>query len=64
MRTFRAYIAKFTDWLSKLGDDAMRYNRNPNVQHSHLLPPPNARRKATKLIDEKIFGIGKRKNAE
>ena len=61
MSTFMINIDKLIGWITKLGEDAMRYNRNPDVQHSHLFPPAPARKKATKLIDEKIFGIGRKK---
>lgn len=59
MKSIRNLLNRFLDWCDKFGKTAFRYSRNPNTPTAHM-PPYNARKKATKIIDEKLFGIGKK----
>ncbi len=60
MVTIDNFIKRFLDWCDKLGEDLRRYGKNPNTQHSAFSPPPNARKKAVRIVDELLFGIGKK----
>ncbi len=53
-------LKKFSDWCTRLGQDSIRYSKNPNTQHGHLTPSPNARKKAVRTVDRWLFGIGKK----
>lgn len=61
MSSMKNIIQHFLDWCDKLGRESRSYFRNPKNQHSHYTASPNARRKAVKLVDEQLFGIGKKK---
>lgn len=60
MASISNLVNRFLDWCDKFGKDAFRYRKIPNTPTAHM-PPRDARKKAVKIIDEKLFGIGKKK---
>ena len=61
MTAIAYYINRFLDWCDKLGEESRQYRKNPDNQQSAFCAPPNARKKAVKIVDEVLFGIGKKK---
>ncbi|MCW3121912.1 MAG: hypothetical protein JWQ38_1404 [Flavipsychrobacter sp.] len=62
MSAIRNLINKFIDWAIKLRDADRRHSNNPNNQRSHFTPSPNELKKATKIVDETLFGIHKKED--